>query len=575
MSLALILAWSVGILGRGYWTPDEPREADIAWRMSWQPGKAVPLLAGEAFCEKPPLTYWTAGAAIRMFGKAAWAARLPNLLYALVTAVGVGLLARRAAGSLAGWAAAAAIGTLLLSYQASIWLATDAPLLAAVSVALLGAYRGFYAEGSADRLRGYTLMHAALAIGFLSKSAAAWMVPVLTLATLMVWERRWRELLRWELYAGLALQGAVILSWVWFVYRGEDGVEHLRVFFWNNLAGRFAHVDATQDLQYTAGHRNSPGKYLLELPTYLWPWIFLVAAAVRRAWLNRRAPAEAGRPVRFAVACIVPTLVLLSVAATARNVYLAPAMPGFALLVGWWMAGSVREHDAWDLRAVRVTAALVLLAALGFAVALAIVGLDVPRGTSAAALAGFGALGALGVIAAAALALMAEAASRRGQMQRGPYLLVLAYCLLLALPASAIYRGIDTWQNLPATARAIGADSAAGALILMAPDETTRAIIDMYARTDVDLIKGPIDERAIHRLKELTAARPDAFVVAQWPGRDTSPGLHRIAHALGIALDSAPLEREAPPWTTASDLKIVHLYALPNGRRYALLQRAG
>ena len=26
---------------------------------------AVPLLAGEAFCEKPPLAYWVAGAAIR------------------------------------------------------------------------------------------------------------------------------------------------------------------------------------------------------------------------------------------------------------------------------------------------------------------------------------------------------------------------------------------------------------------------------------------------------------------------------------------------------------------------------
>jgi 4-amino-4-deoxy-L-arabinose transferase-like glycosyltransferase len=582
LCLALTLAWSAGILGRGYWTPDEPREADIAWRMSWQPHKAVPLLAGEAFCEKPPLTYWVAGAAIRVFGKAAWAARLPNLLYALMTAVGVGLLARRAAGSLAGWAAAAAIGTFLLSYQTSIWLATDAPLLAAVSVALLGAYRGFYAEGSADRLRGYTLMHAALAIGFLSKSAAAWMVPVLTLATLTVWERRWRELLRWELYAGLALQAAVILSWVWFVYRGEDGVEHLKVFFWNNLAGRFAHVDAPQDLQYAAGHRNSPGKYLVELPTYLWPWIFLVAAAARRAWLarrswvNRGAAAEVARPVRFAVASIVPTLALLSVAATARNVYLSPAMPGFALLVGWWMAESVRKHDAWDLRAVRVTAALLLLAVLGFAVGLAIVGFDISRGTSAAALAGFAAVGAIGVIAAAILAFMAEAASRRGRMRRAPYLLTLAYCLLLALPAPAIYRGVDTWQNLPAIGRTLGADSSGGALILMAPDETTRAMVDMYARTDVELIKGPVDDQAILRLRELTAARPNAFVVAQWPGRQMTPTVQRIAHALGIPLEnSAPLERAEPPWVAAADLKVVHLYALPNGRRYAMLQRAG
>src|SRR5476649_121938 len=224
--------WCVGILGRGYWTPDEPREADIAWRMSWQPDKAVPLLAGEPFCEKPPLTYWAAAASIRLFGTDAWAARLPNLLYALITALAVGLLARRSLDPIAGFAAAAAISTFLLSYQVAIWLATDAPLLASVSVALLGAYIGFYAAGSRERLRGYLLMHAALACGFLSKSAVAWMVPAMAILTLSIWEKRWRELIRWELYFGLLIQAALILTWVWFVYRGDEGLEHLKVFFW-------------------------------------------------------------------------------------------------------------------------------------------------------------------------------------------------------------------------------------------------------------------------------------------------------------------------------------------------------
>src|SRR6185312_9572514 len=150
---ALLATWCVGILGRGYWTPDEPREADIAWRMSWQGQKAVPLLAGEAFCEKPPLTYWLAAVPIRLIGAEAWSARLPNLLYALIAALGVGALARRSAGRVAGLAGVAAMGTFLLSYQVAIWLATDAPLLAAVSIALLGAYRGFYANDTRERLR--------------------------------------------------------------------------------------------------------------------------------------------------------------------------------------------------------------------------------------------------------------------------------------------------------------------------------------------------------------------------------------------------------------------------------------
>jgi hypothetical protein len=105
LSAVLLSIWCVGMLGRGYWTPDEPREADISWRMSWQADKAVPLLAGEPFCEKPPLTYWLAAMPIELLGVSAWAARLPNVLYAMITALAVGLLARRAAGSLAAFAA--------------------------------------------------------------------------------------------------------------------------------------------------------------------------------------------------------------------------------------------------------------------------------------------------------------------------------------------------------------------------------------------------------------------------------------------------------------------------------------
>src|ERR1700730_821406 len=344
---ALLLAWCVGMFARGYWTPDEPREADLAWRMSWQADKAVPLLAGEAYCEKPPLTYWLAAIPIKFLGTRAWVARLPNLLYAIITALAVGSLASRSAGRVAGLGAAATVSTFLLSYQVAIWLATDAPLLAAVSVALLGAYTGFYATRSPERLRGYLLMHCALALGFLSKSAVAWMVPALAILTLSIWEKRWRELFRWELYAGLLIQAVLVLSWVWFVYRGDDGLEHLKVFFWNNLVGRYTAVDAPPELQYAAAHRNTPGKYLIELPLYLSPWTFLVIAAARRAWRQRRTSLHDNRAVRFALAASLPSLLVLSVAATARNIYLAPALPGVALLVAWWAREILPGPDVW------------------------------------------------------------------------------------------------------------------------------------------------------------------------------------------------------------------------------------
>jgi len=560
------------MMGRGYWTPDEPREADIAWRMSTQPDKAVPSLAGEAFCEKPPLTYWVAGASMRLFGPSGWSARLPNLLYAALTALAVGLLARRSAGDLAGLIAAAAIGTFLLSYQVAIWLATDAPLTAAVALALLGAYRGFYAQRRRERLYGYTLMHAALAAAFLCKSAAGWMVPALALLTLIVWERRWRELLRFELYLGLVLQAAVILSWIWSVYQGPDGAANLKVFFWNNLVGRFTHVDAAQELQYAAAHRNTPGKYLIELPLYLCPWTLLVIAALRRAWLARAAPADSLRPVRFALAASLPALALLSVAATARNIYLAPALPGFALLLGWWGQETLAVHDRWDLRAVRVTALLLLAGTAAFLVAIVLVSMDAQRESAHAGWALSAAISLVGIAAAAFLCLRAQAAAARGAIDQPRSALFLAYCVLLVAPCAQIYRQVDRWQDLASVGRAIEARAASRPLILMVPDETTRAFIDMYARTAVELVKPPLDAGALERLRALLGKSPEALVVAQLPGRQITGAVRSLAAALGLATGRAVPPTEAPSWAGTLGLRIASEYALPNGRRYALLQ---
>lgn len=559
LGVALLSAWCVGMFGRGYWTPDEPREADIAWRMSWQADKAVPLLAGEPFCEKPPLTYWLAAVPIGLWGEQAWIARLPNLLYALITALGVGLLASRSAGRFAGLVGAAAISTFLLSYQVAIWLATDAPLLASVSVALLGAYIGFYATASKERLRGYLLMHAALAFGFLSKSAVAWMVPALAILTLSVWERRWRELLRWELYAGLLLQAVIILTWVWFVYRGADGPQHLKIFFWNNLVGRFAAVDAPPDLQYAAAHRNSPGKYLIELPMYLFPWTLLGLAAARRAWRQRQTSRHDNRAVRFAIAASLPPLVVLSLAATARNIYFAPALPGVALLIAWWAREISPGPDPWDVRALRATAALLLFGVAVFAAALTLVGADSWSGIPRHGL--FITIAGVGLLAAAFLSVRAWSAAGDHAVH-SQWTLLLAYCALLIGPASQLYRQVDTWQDLAKIGRAVELGTAGSPLILLAPDETTRAIIDMYARTSVDRIPGPLDAAGIERVRAAAVAAPDSFFLVQL-AKQSPPGLPWRARPQDAAL---------PAWIQEANLRVIETDSVPYGRRYALLR---
>src|SRR5215472_5918150 len=316
--------------------------------MSLQTDRTLPQLAGTPFLEKPPLSYWMAGGAISAFGDSDAAARLPNFLYAAITALA------------------------LTAYRVTIWLAPDAGLLAGCAVALLGVWLGLRSPAGARKAGGYALLHLGAAVGFMAKSAPGWLVPALALLMLILWERRWQELRRWELYAGLALQALIIGPWIVAVARSAHGADALRTLFWNNVVGRFTQVSSPAGLDYTTGHHNAPGKYLFELPLYLLPWTFVAAAALVRAWIRVREPGARGTAWRFALSACVPFLVLLSVAATARDIYAAPALLGFGLLAGLWAEDARRLPRRGDAAAVLATVALVGVMAGVFAIALAV-----------------------------------------------------------------------------------------------------------------------------------------------------------------------------------------------------------
>lgn len=110
--------------------------------------------------------------------------------------------------------------------------------------------------------------------------------------------------------------------------------------FWYNLVGRFMKIPAPPAYHYTDAHRNTFGKYFVQLPVYRLPWRALAAAAVRRAWERGRLTLPCATHWRFAGRASLPWLVLLSLAATARDIYAAPALLGFSLLIALWVGES-------------------------------------------------------------------------------------------------------------------------------------------------------------------------------------------------------------------------------------------
>jgi hypothetical protein len=124
-----------------------------------------------------------------------------------------------------------------------------------------------------------------------------------------------------------------------------------------------------------------------------------------------------------------------------------------------------------------------------------------------------------------------------------------------------IYGRVNAWQDLAQIARAVQRDSAGRPLVLLAPDETTRAIIDMYARPVVDRIEGPLDAAGIERVRSFAAGSPDSLFLVQLPSQ-----------APHLPWRAAPAQSGSAPLWQAANLALAESYSLPNGRRYALLR---
>jgi 4-amino-4-deoxy-L-arabinose transferase-like glycosyltransferase len=562
--VALAPLWLTGIFGRALWTPDEPREADIAWRMSLQSQHAIPQLAGVPFLEKPPLSYWMSAAALRVWGDRPGALRAPNLLYAVIAAAAIGALTLAMVNdTLAALLAALVAGSALTAWRSFIWLAPDSCLLAGCALALLGAWQGYTGARGARKAFGYALMHVGAALGFMAKSAPGLLVPALALLALIVWERRWRELACWELYAGFALEALIIGPWLLAVAHSPHGGEALRTLFWNNLAGRFTHVSGPAALDYTTGHHNFPGKYLLELPVYLLPWTLLVLAGLVRALRGVRLPAPQGTPWRFALCASLPFLLLLSLATTARDIYAAPALLGLALLCGVWVHALPQQTRPLDRAALLLTPVLMALVLGALAVALLVMAL---AGASAA----LPTVSAALVVAALALWQLAASARarRRGVPAQSLLLAYAGYASAVAVAAWVALPMVDRWQDLPALAARIHGDTLRAPLALLDPDETTIAMLDRGVAAPMTLLTGSEPPQA--RVRAWFAhAGNSARLLVLLPGHAPGPLSMWLAR---WQARPAPGDGIAATLVDAHAARVLKRYELPQGRRYALLE---
>lgn len=355
----LILAAAAFVIGLGD-APIERAEIyflDAGRAMVERADWLVPYYRGDAFYDKPPLTYWLLAASFEWFGASLFAGRLVAALLALATlgvtyGVARRLIAAEAPGrpSASGESAAFFATAILATSYAFVSFARLTMSDMALTLFTLSAGALYLVSETEVKQRVLPLCGVILGLGFLTKGPIAWIYFGALLVAFGVVERRLPRIFTPMGALGTALAVSVGLSWFWFVYQRE-GIEPLKWFFLRENLQRFAATtyDADQPFWY----------YFLVYAVEGLPWSILALPAVIFAFRP-----HAPRILRVVFIWAMLMLVPLSLSRGKIDYYLLPLLPPLSLLIGGFLA--LGAPTVRTLRLFSVLSALLLAAAAFF-----------------------------------------------------------------------------------------------------------------------------------------------------------------------------------------------------------------
>lgn len=292
---------------------------DIVTRGDW----ILPRRNGE-LPSKPPLFHWSAALVTKLLGASDGALRLPSAVAALVVVLAVYALGHALGGRVAAWLGSAILLGMVPFLDAAAVARVDMTFTAAITVAL-AAFR-LWDAGRRPIARAFC--HGGIAAAVLAKGPAGALVPIAVIVAFLASERRLgvlRTFWSWPLaLATVAVDGG------WYALAAADGGSAF-------LQLQIVHENLERVIGGAAFH-HSERHTLVRMPWSLFvgllPWsLILPWSGV--TWLRGRRPDDAAW---FLHAWWMTVLVIFTLSAGQRSVYLLPAAPAVALLAARWLA---------------------------------------------------------------------------------------------------------------------------------------------------------------------------------------------------------------------------------------------
>ena len=314
---AALFCWNVG--GYDLWAPDEPYFAEGAREMLVDGHWWVPHVNGTITTDKPPLFFWLIAVASAPLGEvSSWTARLPSILAGLGTVALIVWLASRDRTLRSGAIAGGVFALTYLPWDKARTAQIDGVLCFLITGALaaFAAWRGSVLAGSRAGLIFWALAGAAV----LAKGPVGVLVPLGIVLATLAWDRDLRSLREFAPIAGPLAFFAIVAAWIaGEAAFGEPGYSVVS-------AARVHVLDRALEGMH---HRQPFWYYARVLPVHTFPWAFVLPGAVLLAWRRRALPEE-----RLALLWAVFPVLFFSIWTEKRDLYILPAYPAFAILLG-------------------------------------------------------------------------------------------------------------------------------------------------------------------------------------------------------------------------------------------------
>lgn len=295
----------------------EARIAETAREMVVTNDWVLPQYNGELRLQKPPLTYWTTAVSYRIFGVSEWSARIPSLLFALLSAA---LLFVWAKSALNPEAAINAVVVLLTSFLGLRYFRSaeaDATLLFFI---LLAAYASFQLFEKPDKKMAGLFM-LALGLGFLTKGPAGIAIPFLTALLYGFIIKRLFALKTLINPAGIAILLISAFAWyAWILFTMPDVAQQ---FFSKQVDETFISGTHQQPIYW----------YLAHATEFFAPWSLLLIPAGIWTYQHRPLP----NLIRFALIWLLVVFVLLTFTVNKQTQYALLLLPPIAILIGHYI----------------------------------------------------------------------------------------------------------------------------------------------------------------------------------------------------------------------------------------------